>query len=57
MSADLASADDPVVKAALTRKCECGAGPGELCHNVIDKTKPLPGRRLVHYVRVERWDV
>lgn len=55
MSADLSSREDPVVKAALSRKCECGAEPGEVCHNVIDHSKPLPGKRLVHYVRVETW--
>lgn len=57
MSADLACADDPVVKAALERKCECGAKPGQFCWNVIDHSKLLPGKRLVHFVRIERWDV
>ena len=57
MSADLTDADDPVVKAALSRECECGAAPDVFCHNIISPDKPLPGKRLVHYARVERWDV
>jgi len=57
VSVNLADPADPVVKAALARKCECGAKPGERCHNVIDRAKPLPGKRVVHFVRVEQWDV
>jgi len=57
VSVNLADPADPVVKAALTRRCDmCRADPGVACRNTI-RDEPLPGKRLCHYIRVEQWDV
>jgi len=53
VSVNLADPADPVVKAALARKCECGAKPGERCQSITS----VPFNRVVHFVRVEQWDV
>lgn len=55
ISVDLADPENPVVIAALTRKCGCGAKPGETCVSILPR--PFPDKRLVHYVRVEQWDI
>lgn len=55
MSPDLRDPDDPIVKAAMSHKCECGAKPGEVCTPVTGK--PFPDRRLIHFARIQRWDV
>lgn len=55
INANLSDPNNPVVQAALTRKCVCGAKPGQPCASILPK--PFPDRRLVHYVRVEQWDI
>lgn len=55
VNADLRDPNNPVVKAALQRRCGCGAQPGEHCASILPK--PFPDRRLIHYVRVEQWDI
>ena len=58
MIADLTNPEDPVVANALTHRCQmCGAKAEQRCHNIINGDRELPGKRLVHYTRVERWDV
>lgn len=58
MSVDMSDPNDPVVAAALSRSCPvCKAGEGDWCTNTINRDKPLPGRRVTHYGRIERWDV
>lgn len=48
---DLNNPDSPVVRAALTRRCEvCKARPDEDCRNTMVPGTALPGR-LVHYAR------
>lgn len=45
--------DHPAVADALTRRCDqCGAPPGQPCHNHIAGGGPLPGR-TVHHGRTE----
>jgi hypothetical protein len=44
----------PAVLDALTRRCEiCHAKPDVLCHNTVQPSVALPGRRLVHIARAE----
>lgn len=53
---DLRDPNNPVVQAALTRRCPgCKAQPGQHCASVLPK--PFPDRRLIHYIRVEKWDL
>ncbi len=55
MYTDLADPSNPVVVAAPTHRCECGAGPGVTCESIT--RKPFPDRRLIHYARVQQWDL
>lgn len=55
VNADLKDPSNPIVVAALTHKCQCGAQPGEHCASTLPK--PFPDRRLIHYMRVEQWDM
>lgn len=55
INANLRDPNNPVVQAALQRKCQCGAPPGQHCASTLPK--PFPDRRLIHYMRVEAWDL
>lgn len=55
MTPNFRDPEDPIVKAALSRKCECGAGVGETCASITKK--PFADKRLVHFARIMKWDV
>lgn len=55
MRVNLNDLDDPIVKAALARKCECGAAPDQPCVPVTGR--PFPDGRLIHYARIHQWDI
>lgn len=55
MNPDLSDPTNPVVVAALTHRCGCGAQPGVPCESITGK--PFPDLRLIHFQRVQQWDI